>query len=452
MSLLSDTLDALVEQGPQGIARFQESLDPTWIDAALEATGTASIRRRKLPAQEAVWLVLGMALFADRSIRDVVDHLGLVFRGVGSLAPSAIPQARYRLGEEPMKWLFHRVADAYADSPGVPTYHGMSLYAVDGSCLRVQDSDENFEFFGKPGGRGGPNDSGYPQIRVATLMNLETRLLKDAAFGPFATAEQTLAEELWDQVSDNSVTILDRGFINYAVFASLLDSGDNKHLLVRLRADLKYEVLKALPDGTILAKLRPHKNVRGQNPGIRKSITVRIIEYQHEGGQLNRLFTTLVDHLEYPAQELVELYHVRWEIELGYDEIKTQMLERKECLRSKKPVGVKQELWGLLLTYNLVRREMLLAAETHGLAPMRISFRSSLLWIRNFWLTAWRTSPGSIPKHLGNFRSTLDVLILPPRRSERRYPRHVKIKMSNYPRNRGRRQLNNKQSVKKTLN
>ncbi|MDP6946520.1 MAG: transposase, partial [Myxococcota bacterium] len=96
-------------------------------------------------------------------------------------------------------------------------------------------------------------------------------------------------------------------------------------------------------------------------------------------------------------------------------------------------------LWGLLLTYNLVRREMLLAAEAHGLPPMRISFRSSILWIRTFWLTAWRTSPGNIPKHLGQFRSTLDVLILPVRRSERRYPRHVKIKMSNYKRNRGRR-------------
>lgn len=232
MSSLSETLDALVEQGPRGIAQFEESLDPSWIETALKLTGTASTRRRKLPAQQAVWLVLGMALFADRSIRDVVDHLDLVLPGVDSLAPSSIHKARYRLGAQPIEWLFHRVAGAYADSPGLPGYRGLSMYAVDGSCLKVQDSDENFDYFGKPGGRGGPGDAGYPQARIATLMNLETRLLVEAAFGPYATSEQVLASELWDRLPDNSLTILDRGFINYAVFASLLDSGDHKHLLV----------------------------------------------------------------------------------------------------------------------------------------------------------------------------------------------------------------------------
>ncbi len=150
--------------------------------------------------------------------------------------------------------------------------------------------------------------------------------------------------------------------------------------------------------------------------------------------------TTLLDPTEYPAHELIRLYHERWEIELGFDELKTHLIEsRKNHLRTKKPVGVTQELWGLLLTYNLIRREMLLAAQSNNVHPRRISFRSSLLWIRTFWLSAWRTKAGNIPKHLGQFRSTLDVLILPERRTERRNPRHVKIKMSNYARNRGKR-------------
>ena len=83
--------------------------------------------------------------------------------------------------------------------------------------------------------------------------------------------------------------------------------------------------------------------------------------------------------------------------------------------------------------------------------PANAIDRSSLLWIRNFWLSAWNTAPGSIPRSLANFRSTLDVLILPPRRSERRYPRHVKIKMSNYPRNRGRCAVSGASRVDKSL-
>ena len=439
MSSLQETLDALIELGPKGIARFEASLDNGWISAALEARPTASVRRRKLPADLAVWVVLGMGLFADRSIRDVVEHLRLVLPGVTSLAPSAITKARYRLGSEPMEHLFHRVADAYSSTPGFGRYRGLDLFGVDGSCLRVQDSDENFEYFGKPAGRGRPNDSGYPQLRIATLMNLGTRLVADAAFGPYTTSEQELARQLWPKITANSLTILDRGYVEYAVFASLRDRGDNCHLLVRMRSDVKYGRVKTLPDGTILARLRPSAPVKASNPDIRSSIDIRIIEYQHPGGEPCRVFTTLVDPELYPAQELVELYHERWEIELGYDEIKTHMLERKECLRSKLPVGVRQEVWALLTTYNLVRREMLLAAQAHDLEPKCISFRSSLLWIRTFWLTAWTTSPTNIPRNLGQLRSTLDVLILPPRRSERRYPRHVKIKMSNFKRNRGRR-------------
>jgi hypothetical protein len=79
-----------------------------------------------------------------------------------------------------------------------------------------------------------------------------------------------------------------------------------------------------------------------------------------------------------------------------------------------------------------------LAAEEHGLPPQRIRFRSSPMWFRNFWTTAWMTSPGALPWHFGQLRPALDVLILPLRRTERRYPRQVKIKMSNCPRNRGR--------------
>jgi len=45
-------------------------------------------------------------------------------------------------------------------------------------------------------------------------------------------------------------------------------------------------------------------------------------------------------------------------------------------------------------------------------------------------------SPGAIPRHLRALRANIARFILPPRRSERRYPRAVKIKMSSYPRKR----------------
>ena len=230
MESFEEAFESLVSMGPETLDRFGASMPRSWIDEALAATGSASIRRRKLPADQAVWLVVGMALYEDRPIRDVVDHLSLVLPGVESLAPSAITQARHRLGPEPMEWLFRRVAHTWSNVGGGNEYSGLSLYAVDGTCLRVQDTDENFAHFGKPGSRNGSGDAGYPQARLACLMNLETRLLVDASFGPYATSEHELARSLWDSVPDNSLTILDRGFVDYvSVLGIFPPGGSQKH-------------------------------------------------------------------------------------------------------------------------------------------------------------------------------------------------------------------------------
>jgi hypothetical protein len=148
------------------------------------------------------------------------------------------------------------------------------------------------------------------------------------------------------------------------------------------------------------------------------------------------LLTSLVDAEQFPSDEIVALYHERWEIELGYDEIKTHLLEREEAIRSRTPAGVRQELWAIALGYNLVRVEMARVALEAGVQPNRISFVNAVAFIRAAWLT-WSTpplAPGRIPEGMANLRRDLKLLILPPRRTERAFPRAVKIKMSNYNR------------------
>src|SRR2546425_12793430 len=60
---------------PASFDQFSAAIDPQWIADALAATDTASVRRRKLPAEHVVWLVIGMGLFRDRSIAPGVHHL-----------------------------------------------------------------------------------------------------------------------------------------------------------------------------------------------------------------------------------------------------------------------------------------------------------------------------------------------------------------------------------------
>ncbi|MBI5925589.1 MAG: transposase domain-containing protein, partial [Aquabacterium sp.] len=62
MGLLQDALnETLATLLADGVAQLGSLIDPAWIEQALNATGKASIRRRKLPADHAVWLVIGLA-------------------------------------------------------------------------------------------------------------------------------------------------------------------------------------------------------------------------------------------------------------------------------------------------------------------------------------------------------------------------------------------------------
>ena len=440
MESFAEHLQLLASLGPGGIDRFAASIPEQWVTEALEATGTASVRRRKLPAEQVFWLVVGMALFKDWSIHGVAEHLRLVLPGVSSLAPSALPQARGRLGPSPVKWLFRQVADRWSNVGGKAAYRGLALFGIDGTTMRVQDTDANFAHFTKPSGRNGEkNDSGYPLVRIACLMNLGTRLIANVDFGPYTKSEQELAQDLWATIPSNSLTMLDRGFINYKNFSEFVDQERGRHLLVRIRSNILPETIEKLSDGTSLVRMVPTRERKKEDPDIAAELVGRLIDYQHVGGEPSRLFTSLTDPVKYPATELIALYHERWELEIAFDELKTHMRDRAECLRSKTVAGVEQELWGLLLTYNLVRREMLLVAAANKLPPNRISFINALILIRNFWVCAAILPPGNIPKHLAAVRTDLKLLTLPPRRSERRYPRHVKIKLSGYKRNRGKR-------------
>ena len=109
------------------ISTFTKSLKPEWVEEALAATGTASLRKRRLPAEKVVWLVVGMCLFTDRSMTHVIEHLGLVLGKV--LVPSAITQARATLTQKPIKWLFERLAQAWS-AMHEKRWRGLSLTAA----------------------------------------------------------------------------------------------------------------------------------------------------------------------------------------------------------------------------------------------------------------------------------------------------------------------------------
>jgi hypothetical protein len=423
---------------PEPFETFRRHIDAGWIEEALTATGTATLRRRRLPVEEVVWVVLGMALFRDRSIEDVVSKLDLALPGGGgTVARSSVSQARARLGSEPMKWLFERSASTWAHaSAAARRWRGLALYGIDGSSLRVPDTLENREHFGGQSGRNG-SESGYPLARIVALMVLRSHLLAGVWLGPYGgTSELAPAKQLQTSIPDNSLTVLDRGFLAAPMLIGIKTGGLNRHWLTRAKSNSKWRVLQRLGSGDELVEMDVSREARRQDASLPRTWTMRAIRYQRKGFRPQTLLTSLVDAKTYPAAEVIALYHERWELELGYDELKTEMLDREEAIRSKTPKGVEQELWGVLLAYNLVRLEMARVAKSAKVEPTRISFVESLRLIRDEWAWLSVTSPGAIPKRLAAMRANIKRYVLPPRRPKRLYPRAVKIKMSNYDRKR----------------
>jgi Insertion element 4 transposase N-terminal/Transposase DDE domain len=430
--------DALV---PAEFGRFRQHIDPAWIEEALAATGTATIRRRRLPADQVIWIVLGMALMRNESIERVIETLDLALPSKNDepTAKSAIVQARRRLGEEPMAYLFATTADRWAhQSADRHRWHGLALYGIDGTTLRVPDSLQNWEAFGGQCGNGTRGGSAYPQVRLVTLMTLRSHLLANTYFGPYGTGETTYADGFWAEMPDHSLMIGDRNFLILDDLCALSRSGQDKHWLVPAKSTTRLRRVQRLGKNDWLVEVELSEQTRKKYPDLPQVVLARAITYHKRGFAKRTLLTSMRDIERFSTAGIIALYHERWELELGNDEIKTHLLDRQEAIRSRTPVGVRQEIWGILLAYNLVRVEMERAADEAEVEPTQISFVNAVALIRYCWLlsTTRPLAPGRIPERLLSLRRQLKLLLLPLRRSERRAPRVVKIKMSKFKRKR----------------
>lgn len=439
----TEALEFTSEFTQRSFPKLIEHLGPTWIEEALVSTGSATMRRRRLPAEQAVWLVLGMALMRDQPITEVARQLEIALPagdGTRTVASSALTQARARLGSAPMEWLFLRSAEEWAhQSAGSDRWRGLGLYGLDGTTLRVADSVANREHFGgQDSGRheGGRDErvSGYPSMRLVVLMALRSHLIAAAAFVPFAVDERVYATSLWETVPDHSLVLVDRLHLQASVLVPLMTTGVERHWITRAKANTTYSTIRKLGAGDELVEFNVRSEARGKDPTLPTHFDARVISYQRKGYKPQLLITSLLDEKRYPAAEIRALYHERWEIELGFGEIKTDMLERLETIRSKSPNAVAQEMWGLLIAYNLVRLEIQRVARELEIHPLRVSFVAALRECVLAWRMAANSPPGSVPGNLATITDRLRHYVLPPRRPERSFPRAVKVKMSNYAR------------------
>lgn len=404
-----------------------------WIEQAVTYTGAASIRHRRLPAEQVVWLVVALALYRHKSISEVLDDLELALpdADVRYVSKSAAAQARQRLGAEPVRWLFEKSARAWCEQDRQAyLFKGLQLFAMDGTTLRTHDTPGNREHFGAQN-YVGDTVASYPQVRGVTLTMLPTHLVRDAVFGPYGTSEMLYAKELVPNIPDDSLTVFDRGFLSAEILCSLAAGGSNRHFLIMAKSNTKWELTEGSEqDGIVRMRVSPQ--ARKKCPELPEFWEARAVEMVDQANRKRTLLTSLRDRRKFRSADIASLYSQRWSIETSYRELKQTMMGMALTLRSKTVEGVYQEIWGTLTAYNLVRLEIAKAALDAKCKPTDVSFIRAfhIIQFELHWAAVTR-SYGKLPSSMKHLRERL-VSLLNEQRPGRSCDRAVKARPLRY--------------------
>jgi hypothetical protein len=393
------------------------------VDEALAQTRAVQRRVRDLPSRVVVYLLLAACLFPELGYLGVWAKLTGGLAGLPVAAPSAgaLAQARRRVGAAPLRWLFDLLRGPAAVPHGQGVWwRGLLVCAVGGTTLTVPDSAANLARFTKGGGNHG--GTGYPQVRLLALLACGTRTVIDAVFGPTASGETTYAPGLLRSLRAGMIVLADRNFAAAKLIAAI--AATEAEVLVRVKNGRNLPVLARYPDGSSLSQMGTTR-IRV----IDAQITIATSAGRRTGSY--RLATTLPDSRACPAADLIMLYHQRWQIETAYLELKSTILGGR-VLRARTPAGIDQEIYALLVTYQILRTAMADAtARAPGTDPGRASFT-----------IAWQTARDQLIQAAGIIASTVIDLIgtigqhvlagLLPARRLRASPRIVKRAISKY--------------------
>jgi hypothetical protein len=442
--LSSTTVRRLLAKATEGFDLRMLAHDHTLqedIKAALDQTDRWHRRACPLRADLMMSFVLLMGLHRATSIEDLVSEVVDLLRDQGvrlpskPITPEAVIKARARLGVEPLRVLFERRAATI--DPG-PSFHGLRPWIQDAVNLLVPDTEANEVAFGRPGASRG--SAAFPQMKASALLDVESRQLRHVVLGRCTESERLSCAELIAPLGSEDLVLTDRGLAGGPQFDLYLQAG--VHFLSRVPLYWRPTILRRLADGDYIVSIKFERPLPPERQSNRRKtetirLTLRMIECRVGKNERVRLTTDLLDPIEFPALELAQFYHVRWDVEMAFDELKTHLATvlhgtLHTTFRSQSPGGVRQEAYALFTSYNLIRGLMLTAGRAHSVPPLDISFLKTLRTIRRaiprFQAARPRESHALIRQLLADIAAGRNRR---PRRL-RRYARVVKVKMSKW--------------------
>lgn len=246
-------------------------------------------------------------------------------------------------------------------------------------------------------------------------------------------SEMALARKLWPQLPARSLCLGDRYYGNGQCLSELIPLCQERgnYFLFRVKDGLKSRIERRLADGSALVTITSAKGVSTQAREIRGKITTRT------GRKIRvRFWTNLTDARVHTARKLLQLYSLRWEQELGYDELKNK-LHRGELLKSHTLHTAAQELAALFIAQTLLARIRRRVGHQAGVPTLRVSFQKTQRFLQAFWvmvqISGALLSERQIKAMGQRLMKHLEKRLTAPRR-KRSCPRAVRQPVTKWPR------------------
>jgi hypothetical protein len=311
-------------------------------------------------------------------------------------------------------------AIADEETPGTETYS--QVYVVDGTTLRIAHTKENIAQYPLHTNQRGT--SHFPVLRVAIATNARTGVALRPAIGPFsgsnAASELSLSRELMQRLPAKSLLIGDR---YYGCFIFAYHASSHGHqVLCRMKEANTKKVIGSPgePAGEKCFTWHPSKREREKYPWlpVEAALDGKFVwtKLACPGFRSETLF--FFTTLDLTADKLLELYKLRWNVELDLRDIKSTL--SADQIEAKTPAMVNKEIILAVTAYNLVRKLMTIAAIKLRLDPRSLSFSRMLKRINALSASILADTPNpTIDYRLRNALVDLRGLVLPSRKKHR---------------------------------
>jgi len=236
-------------------------------------------------------------------------------------------------------------------------WRGHRLYGHDSSLIRLPDSAELAEEFGRVEikNQRGATGTAYPEGRMSVLYDLLNRFGVDARLASSRVGEVSLAIEQSAHVASGDVVINDRGFTGFRYLAEHMKRG--VHVIGRCSTGsfaAAQQLFRQNRAGrSLIVKLFAPAKERPQLQalGLSLELTVRFVSLRLPDGKLEVLVTTLLDEEKYPTDEFLKVYHFRWNHETFYHVLKSRL--DLENFSGETVEAIRQDFHASVLLCNL---------------------------------------------------------------------------------------------------